>query len=71
MSKILKRPMFRRGGNVGTGIMTGIVDRTKAATGYPNPLLDTLNTVQAPKSDYDFSFSAPTYDVPESRSLDD
>lgn len=71
MSKIYKRPMFRRGGNVGTGIMTGIVDRTKAATGYPNPLLDTLNTVQAPQSDYDFSFSAPTYDVPESRSLDD
>lgn len=27
MSKIFKRPMFRRGGNVGTGIMTGIVDR--------------------------------------------
>ena len=71
MSKILKRPMFRKGGNVGTGIMTGIVDRTKAATGYPNPLLDTLKTVQAPQSDYDFSFSAPTYDVPESRSLDD
>ena len=71
MSKILKRPMFRRGGNVGTGIMTGIVDRTKAATGYPNPLLDTLKTVQAPQSDYDFSFSAPTFDVPESRSLDD
>ena len=71
MSKILKRPMFRKGGNVGTGIMTGIVDRTRASTGYPNPLKDTLNTVQAPQSDYDFSFSAPTYDVPESRSLDD
>ena len=70
MSKIYKRPMFRRGGNVGTGIMTGIVDRTRASTGYPNPLEDTLNTVQAPKSDYDFSFSAPTFDVPESRSLD-
>ena len=27
MSKVFKRPMFRRGGNVGTGIMTGIVDR--------------------------------------------
>ena len=24
MSKILKRPMFRRGGEVGGGIMTGI-----------------------------------------------
>jgi hypothetical protein len=27
MSRILRRPMFRKGGNVGEGIMTGIVDR--------------------------------------------
>jgi len=27
VSKIFRRPMFRRGGNVGDGIMTGIVDR--------------------------------------------
>lgn len=27
MSRILRRPMFRRGGNVGEGIMSGIVDR--------------------------------------------
>ena len=26
--------MFRKGGNVGTGIMTGIVDRTQAQEGY-------------------------------------
>ncbi len=32
--KTFKRPMFRKGGNVGTGIMTGIVDRTQAAYGY-------------------------------------
>ena len=32
MSKVLRRPMFRKGGNVGTGIMTGIVDRE----GYDN-----------------------------------
>ena len=31
MSKILKRPMFRRGGNVGTGIMSGVVDRSMHA----------------------------------------
>ena len=31
MSKTLKRPMFRRGGTVNDGIMTGIVDRTKHA----------------------------------------
>jgi len=29
MSRILKRPMFRRGGTTNTGIMSGIVDRTK------------------------------------------
>ena len=29
MSRILKRPMFRRGGSTNTGIMSGIVDRTK------------------------------------------
>lgn len=31
MSKVLRRPMFRKGGNVGTGIMTGIVDREEYA----------------------------------------
>jgi hypothetical protein len=30
MSRILRRPMFRKGGNVGEGIMTGIVDREKS-----------------------------------------
>ena len=25
--KTFRRPMFRKGGNVGTGVMTGIVDR--------------------------------------------
>ena len=28
MSRTFKRPMFRKGGNVGTGIMTGVVDRS-------------------------------------------
>ena len=31
MSRTLKRPMFKRGGTVNNGIMTGIVDRTKHA----------------------------------------
>jgi hypothetical protein len=35
MSKVFKRPMFRKGGNVGEGIMTGIVDRENYANG-PN-----------------------------------
>jgi len=33
VSRTLKRPMFRRGGQVNDGIMTGIVDRTKKQTG--------------------------------------
>ena len=31
MSRVFKRPMFRRGGNVGSGVMTGIVDRSMHA----------------------------------------
>jgi len=31
MSRILKRPMFRKGGSPNKGIMTGLVDRTKHA----------------------------------------
>jgi hypothetical protein len=32
--RTFRRPMFRKGGNVGDGIMTGIVDRTQAANGF-------------------------------------
>jgi len=32
MSRILKRPMFRRGGSTNTGIMSGLVDRRKYMT---------------------------------------
>jgi len=32
--RTFRRPMFRKGGNVGDGIMTGIVDRTEAQNGY-------------------------------------
>jgi hypothetical protein len=31
MSRILKRPMFKKGGSTGEGIMTGLVTRTKHA----------------------------------------
>ena len=33
MSRALKRPMFRRGGQVNDGIMTGLTDRIKKASG--------------------------------------
>ena len=34
--------MFRKGGNVGVGIMSGITDRVQAQSGYPNPEVDFL-----------------------------
>ena len=45
MSRILKRPMFRKGGSTSKGIMTGLVDRTKHAdnpivTGFDKDRLD-------------------------------
>ena len=33
LMKTFRRPMFRKGGNVGTGVMTGIVDRGNYANG--------------------------------------
>ena len=36
MSNVFKRPMFRRGGEVGGGIMTGIVDREMHGLSDPN-----------------------------------
>jgi len=45
MSKILKRPMFRRGGEVGGGIMSGIQTRTNLATaGFLSPARIEENT---------------------------
>jgi len=34
MSRTFKRPMFRKGGNVGVGIMSGITDRVQARDGF-------------------------------------
>ena len=53
MSKVFKRPMFRKGGNVGNGIMTGIRDNfaeagsararlEKVAADYPSTAVDPL-----------------------------
>ena len=33
MSRVLRRPMFRRGGTVNDGIMTGLTDRKQYAEG--------------------------------------
>ena len=37
MAKILKRPMFRRGGSANDGIMTGLEDREKLQAGTRDP----------------------------------
>ena len=45
MSRILKRPMFRKGGSTNEGIMTGLVDRKGYATGtYKERALEALRT---------------------------
>ena len=45
MSRILKRPMFRKGGSVNEGIMHGIVDRKGYATGTSKEeILEALKT---------------------------
>jgi len=43
MSRILKRPMFRRGGPTNTGIMSGLVDRKNYANGPEDPSLASIN----------------------------
>lgn len=40
MSRVFRRPMFRKGGPINDGIMTGIVDREQYANGFPGPGLD-------------------------------
>lgn len=39
MNRVFKRPMFRKGGQVNEGIMTGIVDREQYQTGTPDPFI--------------------------------
>ena len=40
MSRILKRPMFRKGGSTNEGIMTGLVDRKGYLQGSDNPYIE-------------------------------
>ena len=54
MSKIFRRPMFRKGGNVGDGIMTGIVDREMHAESDPNGVGgQSLSTAERLQKAYD------------------
>ena len=67
MSKVFKRPMFRRGGNVGTGIMTGIVDRSMHAEDpfvgetdqFPDPIKRYKNEASTLNTQADNNFYTP------------
>ena len=37
MARVLKRPMFRRGGSTNDGIMTGLTNRKQLSTGTLDP----------------------------------
>ena len=55
MARTLKRPMFRRGGTVNDGIMTGLTDRKQYAEGptqaeiYQKQYEDMLSKIQPTK----------------------
>ena len=68
MSKVFKRPMFRKGGNVGSGIMTGIVDRSMHAedpfVGDTNQFskIDTNSNVQnTSNNNFNDAFNAESF----------
>ena len=78
MSKVLRRPMFRKGGptNGMTGIMSGIQDRKNYNVGtYPTDLGFGGNFGQGTRSaeelGYDFDFAVPTFKRGPNQSLQD
>ena len=77
MSRIFKRPMFRKGGNVGEGIMTGIVDREQYGLGTEDITSNAgfgnfgQGTRSAEELGYDFNFAVPTFKRGKNQSLED
>lgn len=80
MSKIFKRPMFRKGGptNGMTGIMSGIQDRQNYAVGTSDVEAAEFGfgqigqgTRSAEEFGYDFDFAVPTFKQGPSQSLQD
>jgi hypothetical protein len=64
MSRILKRPMFRRGGSSNEGIMTGLVDRKKYNLGSPFDEKRTAADVEAITGAMDKYAALPKTTVP-------
>ena len=77
MSKVLRRPMFRKGGGTNmNGIMSGIQDRKNYNVGtYPTDLGFGGNFGQGARSSeelgYDFDFAVPTFKRGSNQSLGD
>ena len=76
MGKVFRRPMFRKGGNVGDGIMTGIVDREQYQVGtYPTDRGFGGDfgegTRSAEELGYDFNFAVPTFKQGSNKSFED
>ena len=69
MSKVLKRPMFRKGGQVNEGIMTGIVDREQYQTGTPDPFIGETDQFSFTPYMEKPTASSPRMDLPDLKSM--
>jgi hypothetical protein len=69
MSKVFKRPMFRKGGQVNEGIMTGIVDREQYQTGTPDPFIGETDQFSFTPYMEKPTASSPRMDLPDLKSM--
>jgi hypothetical protein len=69
MSKVFKRPMFRKGGPVNEGIMTGIVDREQYQTGTPDPFIGETDQFSFTPYMEKPTASSPRMDLPDLKSM--
>ena len=69
MSKVFKRPMFRKGGQVNEGIMTGIVDREQYQTGTPDPFVGETDQFSFTPYMEKPTVSSPRMDLPDLKSM--
>ena len=69
MSKVFKRPMFRKGGQVNEGIMTGIVDREQYQTGTPDPFIGETDQFSFTPYMEKPTASSPRMDLPDLKTM--